>query len=142
MNYRAITRRNQKRRTGVTVVEFAIVAPVFFLVLFASIEFSRLNVIRNTADHAAYEAARTGLVPGATAAEAIAEANRLLNIVGARNATVVVTPSVLVDATPEITVTVTVPMAQNAFVLPRFFSGPMVGEATLKTERVVTVGST
>ena len=54
-------------RAGATAVEFAIVAPIFFLIMLASFEFSRLNVIRHTADNAAYEAARHAMVPGATA---------------------------------------------------------------------------
>ena len=61
--------RRARGRRGATLVEFAFVAPVFFLILLASIEFSRLNMMRHTAAHAAYEGARTALVPGATADE-------------------------------------------------------------------------
>ena len=63
--------RNSKlatRRTGATAVEFAIVAPIFYTLVIASLEFGRLNIIRHTADQAAYEAARFAMVPGATAA--------------------------------------------------------------------------
>ncbi|MCA9068552.1 MAG: pilus assembly protein, partial [Planctomycetaceae bacterium] len=34
-------------RPGVTVVEFALVAPLLFLVIFGAIEFSQVNMIRN-----------------------------------------------------------------------------------------------
>ena len=57
-------RRRSKIRRGATAVEFAITAPIFFLFLLASFEFGWLNVIRHTADNAAYEAAR---VPRAVA---------------------------------------------------------------------------
>ena len=59
----------KQNRTGATAVEFAIVAPVFFLILFAMFEFSRVNVLRHTADNAAYEASRVAIIPGATAAD-------------------------------------------------------------------------
>lgn len=134
--------RKKNARCGATAVEFAIVAPVFFLVLFASIELSRLSVMRNTADHAAYEAARVALVPGATAAEAQAEANRLMDIVGARGVVVAVTPSVLTDETAEVTVNVTLPFNRNALLTPRFLKdGNVTASSTLRTERVITIGS-
>lgn len=130
-------RSSSKSRRGATTVEFAIVAPIFFLLLLSSFEFSRLNVIRHTADNAAYEAARIGMVPGATAAEAVNEANRLLNIVGANGARVTVNPAVLTPDTRQITVTVDVPMDQNGWVTPKFTSGrTMRAESTLKAERV------
>ncbi len=123
-------------RTGATTVEFALVAPVFFLLLLASFEFSRLNVIRHTADNAAYEAARVAMVPGATAAEAINEANRIMNIASARGSRVTVNPATLGPNTTQITVTVDVPMDQNGWITPRFTgSRIMRAVSTLKTER-------
>ncbi|MEM8946422.1 MAG: TadE family protein [Planctomycetota bacterium] len=130
-------RHKRPQRRGATVVEFAIVAPVFFLLLLVSFEFSRLNVIRHTADNAAYEAARIGMVPGATAAEAVAEANRIMNITGARGTRVTVNPANLGPDTTQITVTVDVPMDQNGIVTPAFTSGQtMTSQATLRAERV------
>lgn len=134
------TRRPSQRRAlrrGATAVEFAIVAPIFFLLLLVSFEFSRLNVIRHTADNAAYEAARVGMVPGATAQEAIAEANRIMNIVGARGSRVTINPTALTPDTTEVTVTVDVPMDQNGLVTPNFTAGQtMTAQATLRAERV------
>lgn len=122
-------------------MEFAFVAPLFFLILLASIEFSRLNVMRHTADHAAYEAARTALVPGATAAEAIAAANRLMGIVGTRGATVTVDPAVLTDETTEVTIDIDIPFNHNALLVPRFSRNrSLTASSTLRTERVRSVG--
>ncbi len=73
-------------RRGAAAVEFAITAPIFFLFLLAAFEFGWTNVMRHTADNAAYEAARTIIVPGATADEAKKKAKSLLKIVGARGA--------------------------------------------------------
>lgn len=133
------TRRRSNRRRGATAVEFAIVAPVFFLVMLAMIEFARLNVLRNTADNAAYEAARVAMVPGATTAQATAEAQRLLNVVGARGARITLDPPTITSATESITVSIDLPLDQNGWVFPRFTaSRTLSSQATLRTERVRT----
>ncbi len=74
----------QGDRSGVTAVEFAMVAPIFFLVVFICIEFCRLNMIRNLTQDAAYFAARDCIVPGASADEAIAAANHVLSLMNTR----------------------------------------------------------
>ncbi len=126
----------RRNRTGATAVEFALVAPIFFLLLLASFEFSRLNVIRHTADNAAYEAARIAMVPGATANEAVAEANRIMNIARARGITVTVNPAILGPNTNQITVTVDVPLDQNGWITPKFTaSRTMRSVSTLRAER-------
>ena len=132
-------KKRPSTRTGATAVEFAIVAPLFFLILFAMFEFSRANVLRHTADNAAYEASRKAIVPGATADQAIAEANRLMSAIGARGTNVTVNPPVLGLDTRSVTVTVEVPMDQNALVLPKFTRSMVLrSQSTLRTERVET----
>lgn len=129
-------RKNRTGRRGATAVEFALTAPVFFLFLLAAFEFGWLNVMRHTADNAAYEAARTAMVPGATVAEAKAKANNLLGIVGARSATITVTPSELTPDTDQVTVAIDIPMNKNGLVVPRFTSATTIhSSSTLRTER-------
>ena len=129
-------RRKRSFHKGAVVVEFAITAPVFFMFLIAAFEFGRLNVIRHTADNAAYEAARHAIVPGATAAEAITKANSLMNVVGARNVNVAVSPATLGPDVESVTVTVDVPMASNGWIVPKFTTATtMRGESTMRTER-------
>lgn len=131
--------RNQRlreTRRGAAAVEFAIVAPIFFLFLLAAFEFGWLNVMRHTADNAAYEAARAAMVPGATAADASAKAAAILNVVGARGAQVNITPSNITNSTTEVTVSVDLPMASNGLILPRFTGNTTLHSAsTLRTER-------
>lgn len=118
------------------MVEFAIVAPIFFILMLGAFEFSRMNMIRNTASNAAYEAARLAMVPGATSAEATAEANRILGVLGTRNAAVTINPAVIDEADDEITVTISVPFDDNAFLLPVFFGNMNITtQSTLRTER-------
>jgi Flp pilus assembly protein TadG len=130
------SRRNQAGRRGATAVEFALTSPVFFLFLLAAFEFGWLNVIRHTADNAAYEAARAAMVPGATAAEAKARADGLLSIVGARGASVQVTPPLLTPDTDEVTVAIDIPMNRNGLIVPRFSKTTTLrSSSTLRTER-------
>ena len=128
--------RRRPLRRGATIVEFAITAPVFLLFLLAAFEFGWLNVIRHTADNAAYEAARTAIVPGATAAEAAAKAKSILKVVGTRAARVTVTPSTITPETEQVTVAIDVPMNRNGLILPRFSSQTTLhSSSTLRTER-------
>jgi Flp pilus assembly protein TadG len=130
-------RRSRHRlRWGATVVEFALTLPIFILFLFAAFEFGWMNVLRHTADNAAYEAARCAMVPGGTAAEAKARATSLLKIVGARGAVVTVNPSTLTSSSTEVTVSIDIPMKSNALVVPKFTSTKTLhSEATMRTER-------
>jgi Flp pilus assembly protein TadG len=133
--YKKRSSRNTCRQ-GATAVEFAIVAPIFFLLLLASFEFSRLNVIRHTADNAAYEAARNAMVPGATAAEAVAKANSILRVVGTRGARVTINPTALGPEVDSINVRIDIPLSQNGWVVPRFTrSSTLTAQSTLRTER-------
>ena len=129
-------RKNQRSRTGAVIVEFALTAPLFLLFLMVAFEFGWMNVMRHTADNAAYEAARTAIVPGATSAEALAKANSLLNVVGARKAKVTITPATITSATTAVTVAVDLPMSSNGLITPRFTGKTVLhSQSTLKTER-------
>jgi Flp pilus assembly protein TadG len=130
-------RLNKTKRAGTTAVEFAVVAPVFFLFIIAAVDFGRLNILRHTADNAAYEAARHAMVPGATAAEAITKANTILSAVGTVGSTVTVDPAVIDLSVNEITVTIDIPMNQNGWIAPHFTADKtIIGRSRLRTERV------
>jgi Flp pilus assembly protein TadG len=123
-------------RRGATATEFAFALPIFILFLMASFEFGWLNVLRHTADNAAYEAARHAMVPGATAAEAKAKATSILNVVGARGAVVTVNPATITTTTDDVTVSIDIPMKSNALVVPKFTGTKTLhSEAKLRTER-------
>ena len=66
-----------RQRHGAATVEFAVVLPLLVLLVFGSVELTRGLMLRHSADNAAYEAARTAIVPGATAEEAITRATEL-----------------------------------------------------------------
>ena len=92
-------------------------------------------MIRQTANNAAYEGARRAIVPGATAADAFNAATSMLATVGTSDATVTVDPTVIQEDTPQVTVTVTVPMNSNGYVAPNFFKDKtFVSSLTLARE--------
>jgi Flp pilus assembly protein TadG len=136
-NRRRGRRRNDRR--GAVLVEFALCAPILFFFFFTAFEFSRVNMIRQSIENAAYEGSRRGIVPGATAEDCKAAARVVLNSISARVATVNVTPSVIQPDTEEVTVSIDVPINQNSWVVPFFFEGMTVStEMTMRRERFGT----
>lgn len=129
-------KRPRSQRAGVAVVEFAITIPIFFLFILAAFEFGWLNVMRHTADNAAYEAARATMVPGGSVADAKAKATTMLGIVGAKGATITITPNPITVDTKEVTVSIDLPMSKNGLIVPKFTKSTVLhSESTLKTER-------
>jgi Flp pilus assembly protein TadG len=94
-----VTHRSDTKRRGAALVEFAVVAPVFFLILMAGIEFAVIGTIRSTSHNAAYEAARKLVIPGAAASAGISEAERIMSVVGVNTLTVTTIPSVITEET-------------------------------------------
>jgi Flp pilus assembly protein TadG len=133
----------ERRRSGATLVEFAVVAPIFFMLLFGGIEFAVLGTIRSTAQNAAYEAARKLVIPGADVDDGIDEARRIMSIVGVDSLTVTTNPNVITDETQEVTVDISIPYDNNAIFVPYFTGGIVVrASSTLKTERYGGIAST
>jgi Flp pilus assembly protein TadG len=129
----------RQHRTAAVVAEFAICAPILFMFFFASLEFSRVNMIRQSVENAVYEGARRGIVPGAAAADCRAAAQLVLNSISANSATITVTPSAITKDTPEVTVAITVPMNSNSWVIPFFFRDKSISsQITMERERFET----
>ena len=128
--------RIRNNRTGAVTVEFALVCPVFLMLIFGLIEFSRISIIRHAVDNAAYEAARVGIIPGATATEVTSAVQASLDAVGLTATTILVTPFPLGDSADDVTVEVTVSVADNSWGVPHFAQGlNLTGSASLGTER-------
>lgn len=109
-----------KTRTGTVTIEFALMVPVALLLTFGLIEFARVNMIRNTAQNAAYEGARAAIVPGGSAAKAEVAANSVLAVLGVRNASVQISPLTITNRTPQVTVSISIPLADNMWIMPAF----------------------
>lgn len=112
-------------------MEFALTAPILFMLVLASIEFSRANVLINSAKIAASEGARRGIVLGTTAEEIESTIRDELSTVGVGYADVQVNPPVVDDDTEIVTVGVSVPLdLRNGYITPKYFVGDHVWKVT------------
>ncbi len=132
-----ISMNKRAQRHGVLSVEMAICLPILFLILLGALEFSRMNMLRNSIDNAAYEGARRGVVPGATATDCMNAAVSVLTAVGANSASVSVAPPFIDDTTPQVTVTISVPLSSNSWGPARFLSGATLRSVSTKSREFV-----
>ena len=68
-NHRRLNRRNRASRLGVAATEFAIVAPVFFLMVVGFLEFGRALMVQQVLINASRVGARQAITTGATTSE-------------------------------------------------------------------------
>lgn len=85
--------RNRQRRTGVATVEFAVIIPVFLLILMGTIETCTMIFLQQSLEIAAYEGARTSIVPETDLLDVKGAANNLLTARKIRGATVTIVPA-------------------------------------------------
>ena len=83
-----------RRRRGAAVVEFAIVVPIFVLLVFGMIEFGRMVMVHQLLVGAAREGARQAIVNGATAVDVEQTVRNYLTAtsIDGQEASVTVTP--------------------------------------------------
>lgn len=123
-------------KRGAALVEFAMVLPILMMFFYGMIELSRVLLLQHTVDTASYEGARSAIVPGAISQDAIDCATKLLATGKLKSAKITVTPTVITEDTPVITVLVEVPIRENAWLTPFWFKkGSVKSEVTLITER-------
>jgi Flp pilus assembly protein TadG len=102
-----------RNRRGVAAVEFACVAPLFFLLVFGLIEYGRMVMVQQLLTNAAREGARVGVLDGSTEAKVDAAVNTYLSAAGIRNTTTTVSPNPPSSATANSPVSVTVSVGFN-----------------------------
>jgi Flp pilus assembly protein TadG len=112
------------QRRGVAVVEFAIVAPVFFLMVIGFIEFGRALMVQQVLINASRVGARQASTTGATTALVQSAVQGYTNGVAVSGVTVTVSPdpSTAVAGTA-ITVQTSVPYATVSWLKPPWFLG-------------------
>ena len=135
------SRQGRRKRTGATAVEFALVAPILFLVIFACIEFARMMMTVAIIEQSAFEAARNVAVLGSTAAEGEAIVREELSFLGIDQAEVTVVglnngveQGQIDDASEQISVNVVVQF--DDFLLFNATNGSIERTAVINTERL------
>jgi Flp pilus assembly protein TadG len=120
-----VCRSCRRNRRGAAVVEFAIVAPVFFLLVFGMIEYGRMVMVQQVITNASREGARVAVLDGATTSDVQTKVNDYLTSAKVSGATVVVDPSPPSSAGygAPVTVTVSVGFNQVSWLPAPFFLG-------------------
>lgn len=118
-------RRCRRNRQGAAAVEFAIVAPIFFMMIFGMIEFGRVIMVEQVMTNASREGARVAVVDGSTSAGTKTVVSNYLSSAGISGATILVQNSSGTNVEPStvgygetITVKVTVPFSSVSW-LPK-----------------------
>lgn len=130
-------------RRGATLVEFAVVAPVFFLIVLGLVEVGRACMVTELLTEAARRACRQGVIEGTSSIAIQSAATNFLSSMGinGETANVYVNDTLAgnsnVSAMPaytEITVVVSVPIADVTWTPIRFVKGNVTGQYTMRRE--------
>ena len=115
--------KKYKNRFGASAVEFAVVAPVFFLTVFTCLEFSRFWMSETYVESAVFQTARDLSVFGATVEEGRPFAANVLGTIGIQEFDIEISPfdgevpqTEINDSTTRITVTSSVPASEISLV--------------------------
>jgi Flp pilus assembly protein TadG len=135
--------RQRRRRRGVSLVEFACVAPVFFVIVLGIIEIGRACMVTELLTEAARQGCRKAVIEGTSTTTVQNTAVNYLTSVGisGESANVYVNDQPVgatnlqsVPPYTEITVTVTVPVSNVTWTPPFFLSGTLSGQYTMRRE--------
>ena len=119
------------------MVEFAVVAPLFFLLVFGMIEFGRMVMVQQVITNASREGARVGVLDGATTSDVTNAVSGYLTSASIQGATVTVTPSPPSSAGygAPVTVAVSVNFNQVSWLPSPMFLGGQTLSATTAMRR-------
>jgi len=117
----------RRQRRGAAAVEFAIVAPLFFLLVFGMIEYGRMVMVRQVLTNASREGARVGVLDpptgGTTKQTVIDTVTTYLTSAGITGQTITTVPTEPSSATygQPVTVTVSVPFSSVSWLPTSMF---------------------
>lgn len=130
----------RRKRQATAAVEFAIVAPVFLLLVFGMIEYGRMVMVYQVITNASREGARVAVLDGATTASVVAQVNTYLSAASITGATVTPTPNPLTSAEygDPVTVTVSIPFSQVSWLpSPMYLGGKTLTSATVMRRETI-----
>ncbi|MEN6493341.1 MAG: TadE family protein [Thermoguttaceae bacterium] len=130
----------RKNRQGVAAVEFAVVAPLFFLLIMGMIEFGRMIMVQQVITNGSREGARLAVLDGVTTTEVTSTVDNYLRNAAVNGATVRVVPDPPSSAGygEPVTVTVSVPFNQVSWLpSPMFLGGNTLNASTVMRRETV-----
>jgi Flp pilus assembly protein TadG len=134
---------NGRQRRGAALVEFAVAAPIFFMMVLGIIEIGRACMVTELLTEAARRGCRQGVLEGTSSSAIKQAATDYLTSVGINGDTAgVILNDAPVDSTDaqnmpaytEITVLVTVPASSVTWVPSWFVSGTLSSQYTMRRE--------
>jgi len=127
-----LCRSCRRNRRGAAAVEFAVVSPVLFLLIFGMIEFGRMVMVQQVITNAAREGARKGVLDGSTNSDVTTVVSNYLTSANITGATTTVTPTNPSNATygGTVTVSVSVPYSSVSWLPHNFWLGSKTLTAT------------
>jgi Flp pilus assembly protein TadG len=124
----------RRYRRAAAAVEFAIVAPVFFLLVMGMIEYGRMVMVQQVITNASREGARRAVLDGATTAEVQTVVNDYLASGSISGATITVAPNPPTNAEfgDPVTVSVSIPFNQVSWLpSPMYLGGKTLTATTV-----------
>jgi len=129
-----LCRSFRKKRRGAAAVEFAVVAPVFLLLVFGMIEYGRMVMVQQVITNASREGARVAVLDGSENADVQTIVNQYLSSGSITGATITVTPTNPEEANfgEPVTVTVDIPFSQVSWLpSPMYLGGTTLSATTV-----------
>jgi len=124
----------RRYRRAAAAVEFAVVAPVFLLLVFGMIEYGRMVMVYQVITNASREGARAAVLDGATTNSVTTAVNDYLTTGAVSGATVTVSPDPPSGAQngDPVTVTVSIPFSQVSWLpSPMYLGSRTLSSATV-----------
>lgn len=129
------TSKCESRRRGAAMVEFAVVAPVFLILITGIIELGRAIVVQQLLTNASREGARIGSYDTTNSSSTVTTAvNSYLSNVGISGATTTITPGTLSSAKDgdSVSVKVSIPFSSVSYLpSPVYFSSTTLQATTV-----------
>jgi Flp pilus assembly protein TadG len=131
-----LCRSYREQRRGAAAVEFAVVAPVFILLVLGMLEYGRMIMVQQVITNASREGARRAVLDGATVESVTAAMTSYLNGGTVSGATLTITPDpATATAGTGITVKVSVDYSKVQWLPFTMFLGAAKLEATTTMRR-------
>jgi len=129
--------RTRQRRRGAAATEFAIVLPVFLLLIVGILEFGRMIMVQQVLTNAAREEARLACIEGSTESAVQTAVATFLTNASVSGVTVTCSPSNLSSAAPgsQITVQTSVPFKDVSWVSSPWFATDVTLSASCMMRR-------
>lgn len=125
-------RRLRKRRIGAAAVEFAIVLPVFVILVFGMIEYGRMVMVQQVITNASREGARRAVLDGATTSAVQSTVSSYLTNAAVNGGSAAVSPDPATAGSGDpVTVTVSVPFSSVSWLpSPMYLGGKILSAST------------